>query len=387
MDHKQYEAALKKLGLGIIPLESFVSKTIRILHLCHCGNKWEVAPVRLLCKEQRGCSKCRLSKAHKARLAIGLSKHKRILQKLGLVMLGKYEGRETKTLHRCNRCDFEWSVTPVSLWCSSLYGCPKCARISRHRNKQVPFIEFIRELKTMHGRTIKLLVSKEEYQGNCAQYDFRCSRGHTFNAHGQNVLKGHGCRYCQAENHSKNSRLTDKKFRKLLKRNTKGHIKLIGTYSGLQTEYHRFRCRKGHKFRTLAIVALNPLATGCRVCSKAGYSQIAIQWLKSEEQKRSITIRHAENGGEIRIKGASGSRYRVDGYHSPSRTIFEFYGDNMHGNLAVHEPLAHPSPFSPRCAGALYFQTKARENDLRAAGYHVVAVWESDYHARELHAA
>ena len=81
------------------------------------------------------------------------------------------------------------------------------------------------------------------------------------------------------------------------------------------------------------------------------------------------------NGGGQRISG----NY-VDGYHTESHTVFEFYGCYWHGC---------PTHFADRNRGhhclamhQLIILTLGKSEELRRAGYQVVEVWECEYDKR-----
>ena len=57
------------------------------------------------------------------------------------------------------------------------------------------------------------------------------------------------------------------------------------------------------------------------------YSKISIAWLDWIEEKHSIKIQHALNGGELSIKNVG----KVDGYCKDTNTVYEFQGCFWHG--------------------------------------------------------
>jgi len=117
--------------------------------------------------------------------------------------------------------------------------------------------------------------------------------------------------------------------------------------------------------------------SGCPHCCRPhAHSKSSIKWLEYEAKKRRIKIRHARNGGEFQIPG---TRYRADGYHATSKTIFEFYGDVYHGNPKKYKPRSRPHPHNDRTAASLYKETMKREEMLRSLGYNVVTMWQSDF--------
>ena len=116
---------------------------------------------------------------------------------------------------------------------------------------------------------------------------------------------------------------------------------------------------------------------GCPGCSKVGHSKIAMVWLHLEIRRRRMrNVQHAENGGEYKIPG---TKFRVDGYHPRTNTVFEFYGDMYHGNMSRYRATARPNPYSNLTTRQLHQKTMERENLIRSLGYNVVSVWESDF--------
>ena len=115
--------------------------------------------------------------------------------------------------------------------------------------------------------------------------------------------------------------------------------------------------------------------SGCPACV-SGYSKKAIAWIEKEARSRRLkNVRHALNGGEFVIPG---TRFRVDGYHERSKTIFEFHGDCFHGNPKIYTPRSKPNPYSTKTAKRLYLETQNRESHIRSLGYNLITRWESD---------
>ena len=55
--------------------------------------------------------------------------------------------------------------------------------------------------------------------------------------------------------------------------------------------------------------------------NQKNYSIKAVRWIQSVAYENEVEIKHALNGGEVKICG-----HYVDGYHEASKTIFEFNG-------------------------------------------------------------
>jgi len=109
------------------------------------------------------------------------------------------------------------------------------------------------------------------------------------------------------------------------------------------------------------------------------YSQIALSWLNQIEQERGIKIRHAEQGGEMRIDYGDGY-YLVDGYHEESNTVYEFHGDVWHGNPLLYADDDCPHPYrKTTTARQLYNETMQKKEVIEALGFNYECVWESDW--------
>ena len=112
--------------------------------------------------------------------------------------------------------------------------------------------------------------------------------------------------------------------------------------------------------------------------ARGGYSQMALDWLRSLELSEGISIQHAESGGELRIRHSQG-HYLVDGYCEETNTVYEFHGDIWHGNPACFSPDECPHPFRPEItAKQLHEATVAKEDFLRQH-FNVVTIWETDW--------
>lgn len=145
------------------------------------------------------------------------------------------------------------------------------------------------------------------------------------------------------------------------------------------------RCLKcGLKeLRSTRAIMNNPITKYCKACNNTSYSNIAIKWLEEVAENQKVKIEHAKNGGEYYIPGLKG--LRADGYCKETNTIYEFYGDIYHGNLAVYKPYSKPHPFRDLTAKQLYTKTMKREELIKKKGYNLVSIWEADYRAKLLH--
>jgi len=74
-----------------------------------------------------------------------------------------------------------------------------------------------------------------------------------------------------------------------------------------------------------------------------------------------------------------GTRYRVDGFDPATGTVYEFHGDNWHGNPAVYADPTEMNRQNGKTMGELQAKTKEREDRLRSLGYRVVVIYQKDW--------
>jgi len=69
---------------------------------------------------------------------------------------------------------------------------------------------------------------------------------------------------------------------------------------------------------------------------------------------------------------------RVDGYDPITKTVYEFNGDEWHGNPATRLPTGINRKLKITY-GELHLKTIQRQKLLESAGYTVISIWESDF--------
>jgi hypothetical protein len=117
---------------------------------------------------------------------------------------------------------------------------------------------------------------------------------------------------------------------------------------------------------------------GCHCFFNRG-SKAGLDWLKSIEERDGIVIQCATSiEGEFKIRAPSGQNYRADGYHAPTNTIYEFYGDYWHGNPKMYDMNAINGT-SRKTYGELYHKTIERENYIKSLGYNVIITWDTPF--------
>ena len=113
---------------------------------------------------------------------------------------------------------------------------------------------------------------------------------------------------------------------------------------------------------------------GCPYCHRKGFSDVAISWLQYKSACEGQDIRHALNGGEIRLPNIG----KVDGYCSALNKVYEFHGSKYHGNPSVY--LGHQRAYNGVMMCELYFKTVERELKIRQAGYEYEEIWDIEWY-------
>ena len=125
MSHELYLARLSKINSNVIPLETYINSTTKILHKCSkCSNEWRTIPDVVL--RGCGCPKCgnkkigeKLVKTHE-QYKVELAEHNPNID-----VIGSYVNSLTAIKHRCKIDGYEWMVSPSHLLSGT--GCPLCS--------------------------------------------------------------------------------------------------------------------------------------------------------------------------------------------------------------------------------------------------------------------
>jgi len=112
--------------------------------------------------------------------------------------------------------------------------------------------------------------------------------------------------------------------------------------------------------------------SGCQKClQKSQFSVISICWLS--QQPNFDDIQHALLAkGEYNI-----GKFKADGYHKGTNTIYEFHGCAWHGCCKCRkdrDKILHGKTYAER-----YDKTTKKEEMLKALGYRLIKIWECDF--------
>lgn len=252
-------------------------------------------------------------------------------------------------------------------------GCLQCARNESADKNRTGTVEFIKKAKAKHRSVYT--YEKTKYERAHSPVMIRCRIHGFFNMTANCHLSGQGCPKCGKET----MRLKNKKSQtEYLAAIAKTHG---ATYIYDKTEYRNafskviVTCRKHGDFEIVA--RSHARGMGCPECKPKRYSMIACIWIEEEAARRGLTgVIHAANGKEYRIPGTP---YFADGYHAPTRTVFEFYGDHWHGNPSIFDPQEQCHPMTGEIASVLLQKTILKERVLSKLGYALVSIWEADF--------
>ena len=116
----------------------------------------------------------------------------------------------------------------------------------------------------------------------------------------------------------------------------------------------------------------------CPKCAKKGYSKRSNEWISFIENENNIELQSVMSPeGERRI-----GRYKADGFHEESNTVYEFHGDFWHGNPKFYDP-KDVHPLNKTEYGMLMKKTIHKEMNLRCQGYNYVCIWEHEWNEKK----
>jgi len=204
--HETYLEDIK--GFPIQPLERYVSARTEILHKCEiCQHEWKKSPnkVRTAIKDGlSGCPNCRLKKNTKTNVEY-IEELKDSIVKPAEV----YAGINTKMLHRCSKCEYEWKVSPHGLRVRTRAGnsgCPNCAGNARRTHD-----DYVKEVSELPFEVLG------EYINNNTPIEHMCKGcNYAWKVGPDKIKAGGGCPKCVKVRMSKRLRMTQKEYQKRL---------------------------------------------------------------------------------------------------------------------------------------------------------------------------
>ena len=173
---EQYKKEIE--NLDVICLEEYINAHTKILHKCKkCGYEWRIKPNSILNKNN--CPKC--AKKIKTKT---IEQYKKEIENLDVVCLEEYINANTKILHKCKICNYEWKVEPSHILSGN--GCPICAG-----NKKKTTEQYKKEIENLD------LICLEEYINAKTKILHRCKKcDYEWKIAPKNALNGYGCPKC-----------------------------------------------------------------------------------------------------------------------------------------------------------------------------------------------
>jgi Zn finger protein HypA/HybF involved in hydrogenase expression len=277
-----------------------------------------------------------------------------------------YVNAHTAIYHVCNQ-GHRRKMQPTSVLQGR--GCLDC-HYERRKQTRIEPKDMEKRLAVLAKRGI---YAKTKYTKSDVKMTFACDNGHRWQATLHSITHGgNGCSQCAG-----NRQIITDEYAEELK-TAHPNVRVIGEYVNWATpvKHKCLACENVFMRQRVKMLSGN----GCLVCHPPvrKYSKVAIRWLKRVAKREAIKIRHAENGGEYTIPLAKGITLRVDGYCKQTNTVYEFYGDAIHGNPKIFSPTDKPHPWDRDVtAKELLRKTKRREKIILARGYKLITRWHN----------
>ena len=215
--------------------------------------------------------------------------------------------------------------------------------------------------------------SKSRYGGSNVKIEVFCNICQkNFSKIPPRIISGHGCLACSKKIGDEKKHLTKEQF-------VEKAIKKHGDkYDYSEANYVNYNVKVTIICKIHGPFTMRPynhlcLERGCDDCRPKTYSKKQIAWLTYLQQSTPFLIKHAENGGEVKI-----DKYYIDGFCVETKTCYEFNGDLFHGNPMVHDA-NEIHPMNGVTMGELYQKTINKEKKLISLGYNVISIWEYDW--------
>lgn len=188
-----------------------------------------------------------------------------------IVILGHYEGANTKVLCLCLKHNVEWYARPSNIIKGS--GCPICKK-EKYRIKRVKTEEFYKQELSLNNPNIELIG---HYEGMRKKALHRCIvHDYEWYVFPNNVLKGHGCPICLREKIRDRNIKTNEKYVKDLG-SANPNIISLEEYKGAETNILHKCLKCGNEWMVRPSNLLS--GKGCPNCKKSNGELLVKEWL------------------------------------------------------------------------------------------------------------
>lgn len=242
-------------------------------------------------------------------------------------------------------------------------GCVKCA----NDNKRIGADKFKNIANKIHKN--KYSYDKVVYKNNKTKVIVTCLKHGDFKiAPSEHINLFQGCKKCYYDK----TRKTKEEFITESKLNHKHDpyplsyekVKYINNHTSVI-----ITCKKHGDFNQTPVAHKN---NGCPICGKT-ISRNEKKWISILQKNNKYIICGTRANFKI-----NGRLIKPDGYCVNTNTIYEFYGDYIHGNPNIY----HENDLNTKLNktfGALYKKTIDREYFLKKHGFKIISIWESDF--------
>lgn len=189
--HEQYVEEVSKINSNIEVIGMYQNSKTKIAHLCKIdGHKWNAYSSNVL--KGHGCPECMKRNLHN-RFAKSHENYVEDVFKISpfIEVVGDYINSQTPILHRCNKHNIEWNISPVHVLQGC--GCYKCKGEKIYNSKVKDIDTYIYEVSQIN-KNIEVIG---EYINARTPIFHKCSIcGCTWKASPDNILSGYGCPEC-----------------------------------------------------------------------------------------------------------------------------------------------------------------------------------------------
>jgi len=284
--------------------DKYISTRTKLTFKCSKGHIWEAIPQGILYTD----TWCRVCAGHVVTLE---DLQKIAAERGGECLSNEYEGHQIKLLWRCSR-GHEWLTTPSLI--KQGKWCPQCYAERYGRSLIKYAIEDMRSMAAQRGGE----CLSSEYINSTTKLLWRCKHGHEFYAHSASVRSGRWCKKCAGVANAKIHRKhTIEEMRGLAAE--RGGECLSNKYVNTLTKL-RWRCSKGHEWRTAAQNILYR-DQWCPICCKIGYREGVFR-----NAIENITGRPFHSIRPAWLRNRHGYVLEIDGFNEELMLGFEYQG-------------------------------------------------------------
>lgn len=331
---------------------------------CLCGNK-DVA-VRLHSIKIGACVSCSANCPFSKRKQSAKTAAENFIQKAQEIHKNKYLYTDTLYINSRGKINIECPMHGLFIQRASDHlsgnGCFKC----RIDSTKLGLERLIDRMLLKHEGKYKYNNITDYYNVD-TKITITCPKHGDFKQTPHVHLQGHGCPKCRIQSLPK----TTEQF---ISDAIKVHGKDRYDYSKVIYTRNRSKiiviCHKHGDFKQTPNSHLK--GRGCHKCSK-NISKGESAWLDSLGIPDKIGITR-----QVKIKLNKIKTIIVDGYDPQTNTVYEYHGDYWHGNLKLYDP-QEVNGFNKKTMLELFQETSRRSQLIRAAGYAIVSIWESEW--------